>query len=255
MKNNPFSKHDIDHLSAHTINTFIANPAMCLMKLSGYKSQAGASAWRGSAVDVAITDALTKKYTDSEIARKRANVTFDFCLKEYKGKDQDQKKIDKERSNAQKIVSKSFEKFIPEYQKQELIGSQGLVEIEIEDIAVPFIGYYDLLYQDKVVDLKTKAVRVSKVETAHKRQLSIYAKATGKQPVVVYLTPNEITEYSLGDLSSHLENIRTASLALEKVLSFSDDILECCRLFYPDLDHWIWGEEDQKHAKTIWSIR
>ena len=58
-----FAKHKIGHLSASTINQWIQQPALCLLKLGGFSDgEAGSSAWRGSGVDKALTKAaLTRR--------------------------------------------------------------------------------------------------------------------------------------------------------------------------------------------------
>jgi len=252
MKNNVFEKHNIDHLSASTINLFIAQPAMCLLKLTGYKSQVGASAWRGSSVDKTLTTALQFDDMTLEVAKSNAEKTFNTYRYD---EDIETDKIKKELSITEKCIDRAFEDLLPKYRGKELIGSQGKIEVMLDDVPVPFIGYYDWLFEDKVIDLKTKGQRTNKPDTSHKRQLALYERATGKKPYVIYVSPNEIKEFSIDDSKDHLENMRTASLALEKILSFSDDIQECCRVLYPDFDHWIWSEQDQLEAKKIWSIK
>mgnify|MGYP003132538091 CR=1 FL=1 len=252
MKNNAFEKHHIDHLSATTINLFISQPAMCLLKLSGYRSEVGASAWRGSAVDKTLTNALSFDDMTEDIAISNAKKLFD----EYQNDSKiDPEKVKKELSITERCIKSAFWYLLPDYRGKELIGSQGKIEVMLDDVPVPFVGYYDWLFADKVVDLKTKGQRTNNPDTSHKRQLALYEKATGKKPYVVYISPNEVKEFSIDDSKNHLENMRTAALALEKILSFSDDIEECCRLLYPDFDHWIWSEQDQTQAKKIWRIK
>ena len=54
-----FEKHNVTHLSASSINEYIANPAKWVLRVSGYKDIFGNPAmWRGSATDNAICKAL-----------------------------------------------------------------------------------------------------------------------------------------------------------------------------------------------------
>ena len=184
MKNNAFEVHNIDHLSASTINLFISQPAMCLLKLTGYKSEVGASAWRGSAVDKTLTDAISFADMTEETAISNAHKLFN----EYKyDADVDPEKVKKELSITERCIKSAFWYLLPDYRGKQLIGSQGKIEVMLDDVPVPFIGYYDWLFQDKVVDLKTKGQRTSKPDISHKRQLALYEKATGKKPSVVYI--------------------------------------------------------------------
>ena len=252
MKNNAFSRHGIEYLSANTINTYIAQPAMALLKLWGYRSEVGASAWRGTAVDRTLTDCLSFKDMTEEIAVAKAKKIFN---EQHYNEDVDPEKVKKELSITERCIKSAFYYLLPDYRGKDLIGSQGKIEVMLDDVPVPFIGYYDWLFADKVVDLKTKGQRTNNPDTSHKRQLALYEKATGKKPYIVYISPNEVKEFSVDDSKNHLENMRTAALALEKILSFSDDIEECCRLLYPDFDHWMWSEQDQNEAKKIWRIK
>ncbi|OYZ12814.1 MAG: hypothetical protein B7Y35_15775, partial [Sphingomonadales bacterium 28-64-96] len=52
---NAFERHGLDHLSASSINLFVAQPAMWAMqKLLGHKSRVGAAAHRGTAVEAGV---------------------------------------------------------------------------------------------------------------------------------------------------------------------------------------------------------
>ena len=63
MSKNAFKRHGIEHLSASTINTWIAQPALCLLKIAGIKDgEAGPAAWRGNAID-RVAAAIARKPT------------------------------------------------------------------------------------------------------------------------------------------------------------------------------------------------
>ena len=63
---NVFQKHNIEYLSASTINTWVEQPALALLKIAGIKDKvAGPSAWRGIAVDEALTGIIfNEDYTE-----------------------------------------------------------------------------------------------------------------------------------------------------------------------------------------------
>src|SRR5210317_1955396 len=130
MKNNVFEKHNIDHLSASTINLFISQPAMCLLKLTGYKSQVGASAWRGSAVDKTLTTALQFDDMTLEVAKSNAEKSFNALRYD---EDIETDKIKKELSVTGKCIERAFEDLLPDYRGKEMNGSQGKIEVMLED--------------------------------------------------------------------------------------------------------------------------
>jgi len=252
MKNNAYDLHNIEYLSASRINLFIADPAMCLLRMTGYTSYAGASAWRGNGVDKALTTAV--QFPEIEIDNvismgkkemsKNVDLTSGYTEKYLK-----------EEKVMERCISQAFEGFIQKYRKKTMIGSQGRISLMLDDVPIPFIGYYDWLFEDCVIDLKSKSQRTSKADESVRRQLSIYSKATGKPPIVAYVSPNEVNEIEIQDVEKHIDNIRTAVFSLERILSYSDDIEECCRLLYPNFDHWMWSEADITQAKKIWKIK
>ena len=54
-----FEKHGLMYLSASTINLWISQPSLCLLKIAGFQDdEIGPSVWRGVAVDNALSKAL-----------------------------------------------------------------------------------------------------------------------------------------------------------------------------------------------------
>tara|TARA_R100000388_G_C7237034_1_gene158524 strand:- start:877 stop:1641 length:765 start_codon:yes stop_codon:yes gene_type:complete len=254
MNNNAYNEHNIEWLSASMINLYIADPAMAMMKLAGFKGYAGASAWRGIGVDKALTTAIqiSDIELDSVISLGKKEMSQHNPTPLMDGYSE---KYIKEEKILERCITKAFDGFIQKYRQKDLIASQGKITVDIEDIPIPFIGYYDWLFDDCVVDLKSKGQKTSKADEGVHRQLAIYSKATGKPPIVAYVSPNDITEIEIHDVEKHLDNIRTASFNLERILSYSSDIEECCRLLYPNFDHWMWGESEITQAKKIWRIK
>ncbi len=89
---------------------------------------------------------------------------------------------------------------------------------------------------------------------AASRQASIYALGTGREPWIDYVTTKEVRSYKVPRPDYYLRQIEIAANGLQKVLEHSDDILECCQLIYPDLDHWIWSENMKRIAKDVWNM-
>lgn len=247
----PFEHHGIANLSASTINQFIQQPALCLMKIAGYKSQAGASAWRGSGVDRAVAKAAFAPTTTDEDLVAIAHKVFDESL-EKSVDDHDEEKVAKERKNIDAYVrtGAKFYRSLNETPESE----QGKVTVRIGDIQTPFVGYYDLLYKDKVRDTKTAGRKISSLASTAARQASIYALGTGREPWIDYVTTKEVNSYRVDRVDYWLRQVELATMSLHRILSHSDDILECCQLVYPDLDHWMWGDTQKRIAADIWQM-
>tara|TARA_Y100000385_G_scaffold270193_1_gene309020 strand:- start:1167 stop:1943 length:777 start_codon:yes stop_codon:yes gene_type:complete len=247
-----FAKHNIGHLSASTINSWIQQPALCLLKLGGFSDgEAGASAWRGSSVDRAVTKAAFNPDMKVDDLINLAHKVFDDSHKKSINT-HDAEKVAKERKAIVDYVKQGaqFYRGLGEQPESE----QGKVVVRIGDIETPFVGYYDLLYKDKVRDTKTVGRQVSQLAQTASRQASIYALGTGCEPWIDYVTTKEVRAYRVERVDYWLRQVELASKSLERVLSHSDDIVECCQLVYPDLDHWMWSDTNKRIAKDIWQM-
>ena len=247
-----FAKHNIGHLSASTINSWIQQPALCLLKLGGFSDgEAGASAWRGSSVDRAVTKAAFNPDMKVDDLINLAHKVFDDSHTKSINT-HDAEKVAKERKAIVDYVKQGaqFYRGLGEQPESE----QGKVVVRIGDIETPFVGYYDLLYKDKVRDTKTVGRQVSELAQTASRQASIYALGTGCEPWIDYVTTKEVRAYRVERVDYWLRQVELASKSLERVLSHSDDIVECCQLVYPDLDHWMWSDTNKRIAKDIWQM-
>jgi hypothetical protein len=244
---NSFSKHGIDHLSLSTINLFIQSPSKALMKLSGYRSEAGASAARGNGFETAFTYAIQTQETNLEILNKLA---IDKYLE--LNKNDSEEKIEKEKKVMLDCIANAVDNILPDC--AELKETQGYVEGYLDGVDCKVIGYYDLVFDGYVVDLKSTTMLPSKPSLPHCRQISFYNKMLGSNfgSELWYITPKKFARYPVENIDKHLLEATRAAQALQRILSYSDDINECCRLVYPDYDHWLWNQDDINYARKIW---
>ena len=248
----PFKKHGVERLSPSTINLWISQPALCLLKIAGLNDQeAGPSAWRGTAADNAITEAAFHPDLSNDKLVGTALDVFDTKVRETTN-EVPEDKIKKERDAIQKYVAVGA-KFYRNIQERP-VESQGRVTVNIGDIDVPFRGFFDLLYDDKVRAIKTVGRSVSHLTQAASRQASVYAYATNREPWIDYVTTKEVVSFRVQRPDYYLRQIEKAANGLRTVLSHSSDIIECCQLVYPDLDHWMWNDTMKRIAKDVWDM-
>jgi len=246
---NTFEKHDVMHLSASTLNLWVSQPARCLMKIAGkLDGGVGASAWRGSAVDKVITRGFQNPELKHEDLQQEAERLFDLESKQSIF-EQPEAKLKKERGDLSAYIKSATEFYTKLNEPYE--SAQGKITVMLPDVAVPFLGYYDLRLGEKVRDMKTGNA-VSALSYAHARQGSIYGYALKRVPVIDYISKKGVNSFEITNVDYHIEQIQIAAISLEKILSYSDDILECCQLVYPDLDHWMWSDKERETAKSIW---
>lgn len=249
---NAFERHGVMHLSASTINGWITQPALTLLKIAGISdSEAGPAAWRGQGVDRAAAKAALDPNVKEADLFALADKVFDDNLSSAIN-DHSVDRIEKERKALRSYVSNAagFYRGLGETPQAE----QGKVTIKIDGIAVPWIGYYDLLYTDKVRDTKTVGRMTTTVSAGHCRQAAIYAHATKREPWIDYVGTKEVRAFRVENVDAWLGQLYHAAKSLERVLSFSEDIFECCRCVYPDTDHWMWSETTRQAAKDIWQM-
>ena len=248
---NVFEKHGVMHLSATTIGLWISQPARCLMKIAGkLDGSVGASAWRGTAVDKVMTRKLQNPELKHDDLTAEAERLFDLESKQSKF-EQPEAKLKKERGDLGAYIKSATDFYQALGEPYE--SAQGKVTTMLPDVPVPFIGYYDLRLGEKVRDMKTGNT-VSALSYAHARQGSIYGYALKRVPVIDYISKKGVTSFEITDVDYHIRQVQIAARSLEIALSYSNDIMECCQLVYPDLDHWMWSDEERETAKSIWKM-
>jgi len=246
---NAFEKHGLDYLSPSRINKWIEQPALCLLGISGIRDSAGPAAWRGTAADKAVTKAAKEDLEMDSL------VDFALAVFDHEHKEStnvvNPEKVAKERKNVPDYVNVG----VPWIRNIGNIQSdQGKVTCEFDGVPVPVIGYYDLLQESAVRDMKTGTTAPTSLKNAHGRQMAVYAKATKREPWIDFITRKEVRSFKVTNIPFWERQFVLAAQSLERVLSHSDDIFECCQLVYPDLDHWMWSDLTRSAARDIWNM-
>ena len=247
LSNNPFAVHGINYLSPSSINTYINDNALWVARyLFGVKSSSGASAVRGIATEATLADKYEKKTFDF----KYLDMHF-MSLCAESGIDLGDTKTAKE-----KKLLEGFGKVIDEnFNYDNLEAYQEKVEVQIDDMPVPIMGYIDFRFSDKIVDLKTTTRMPSKPTEAQKRQMAFYSMAYPKNSVdLFFATPKEYKKFTLKNLSAYKKQLVKVALGIQKFLSISDDKHEIASLVYPNLDSWMWSGIKEE-ANKIWSVK
>lgn len=253
--NSPFAWHGIEHLSISSINQWISSPASYLYKIAGGFDEYGASAWRGSSLEVAFEKALFDKVSPNKLFTEIAYQEFD----DRNELDGDLIKIEKERKTIPEYINAGIEHFrnLPE-----CTSYQRKIEVDFEEIEIPFIGYVDFEFgtldnNHQIRDCKTSSKRINEMTNAHARQLSLYGHAIGNENTELWIdliTRKETICMKLKNPKPHLEIIKKSALGLRKFLSLSNDTQELCKILIPDFDDWRWNSTKINEAKKIWEI-
>lgn len=148
-------------------------------------------------------------------------------------------------------------------------------------LELPIIGYCDFCTSDSIVELKTKWPRPSSVrkdgtrsfthvappkqpDPAHLRQVAFYHAASGKPPVIIYITPKQYTIFdadnceamSISSLQRHMEQLLMAAIVRQNLLQISNDPKVLAWYMQPDWNDFRWniGDELLSEAKELWKL-
>ena len=244
-----FAAHGIDHLSPSSLNQYLDSPAhWVLTRLIGYREPASPPATRGRAAEFGVHLGLSG--TDLAESVAAAEKMYDHELAGSKDE-----RV--ERGKLAAYVEHGLDALRP-------FGTptsyQDRIEITLDDVPVPVIGFTDWIFADRglIVDLKTTSRLPLSLSAAHVRQGAVYLKAYGNYGMrFVYVKPARgrdgrvAVSHELGadDARQHIESLRQVALHLERFLSLSGDPQELVRLVPPpDFSHFRWSGAEVREA-------
>lgn len=252
---NAFERHGINHLSASSVNLFIAQPAMwCCSYLMKRRTPVGPAAHRGTAIEAGVEAGLFDPAMPVAECQRIANEKFHGLTRLSADA-----RIEKERATIAPSVEIALAELrqygVPEGTGEDN-GRQHKISLTLPGIAIPVIGYLDFLFADHgiIVDLKTAARLPSEISPAHARQGAIYTKYGSNQQVrMAYVSPKGIKVYVVEDVVAHIASFTQAAQAIERLLSLSDDSEKLTRCFAPDLSSFYWSDNSARQiAQEIW---
>jgi hypothetical protein len=253
MSGNGFDRHGLDHLSASSLNLWAAQPALWIMeKLLGRKAPAGITAARGRAVEHGVNIGLidpAKSVGDcaAEAIREFNRLTALAGDSRREG----------ERAKIAGYVSGALAELrqygIPD-------AYQHRIEIRLDDVSVPIIGFIDWRFSDHglIVDLKTAERFPAEISEPHGRQGAVYAAAHGNFGMrFAYAKPApgktdrqqvRVYEMSGDELRRNLSALRLIALSLGQFLALSSDARELAGLIVPDYESFWWSDPGARAA-------
>lgn len=249
---NPFEIHGITHLSPSTCNTYAASPAaFVLNKVLKKRSEVGPAAHRGTATEAGIALGLTTG-ADDEACVKHANEEF-WRLTAMSN----DPRREKERAAVGEMVKVGLKELRPYGAPT---SAQGKIELGIDGLLVPILGYYDFEWENHkiLVDLKTTHALPSQIKIPHARQVALYVAAKhadGWSPRLTYVTPKKCATYALENVDEHLRALTNIGMAIQKFLSISDDPMELASMVVPDLESFYFNDSEMRQAAyEVWKI-
>lgn len=250
---NAFEQHGIGHLSASSVNLFIAQPALWACSyLMKRRTAVGPAAHRGTAIEAGVEAGLFDPDMPIAACQKTAQEKFHTLTRLSADP-----RIEKERDTIDGSVAVALAELrqygVPEAPAD---GRQHKLDIRLDGIPVPIIGFLDFIWPQHgiIVDLKSTARVPSEISEAHARQGALYLRhGSNLQCRFGYVSAKKIAVYVLEDPAAHIASFVQAAQAIERLLSLSDDGEKITRCFAPDLSSFYWGDQSARRiAQEIW---
>ena len=250
---NAFERHGVEHLSASSLNLWAAQPALWIMeRLLGRRTPPGLIAARGKAVEHGVHLGLSNP-----------RLSLDECIEgaEREFVRQTALSTDPRREEERKKLAGWVRGALAELRQYGVPDAyQHRVEVRLDDVPVPVVGFIDWRFSDHglIVDLKTTERFPSQIGDAHGRQGAVYASAHGNfgmrfayaKPVPGKTDKRQVIVYEMSgdDVRRHLAALRAIALSLGRFLAISNDARELAGLIVPDFDSFWWSEPAARAA-------
>ena len=241
----PFETHGISHLSASQINTWINAPSLWVLeKLLGKRGQMGCSAHRGTAAEAGISAGLFDQSMTQEECVAVAMPVYDR-LTALSG----DPKRDTERAVIPGMITQGLKLREHGAPIKPSSGDQHKIEVRLEGVSVPIIGYLDWLYAEEVLDLKTTMRVPSAMSDTHLRQASLYKLAhLDKRVRFFYASDKKSEKHTLtrGQYDNAIRQLTCAAMRLERFLGVSKDKMELAAIVPHSSESFYFGDATTK---------
>ena len=247
--NNPFQTHNIGHLSPSSINSFIADPCLWVMRyLFNIREKSGVGAIRGTSLEYVQNEKFKNGFFDYDLLDQHFTK---LCV------EQDIDLLDDKTAKEQQSLIKYASIIDTSLNYSNLEDYQEKVELSFDDLPIPILGYIDYKFPEVIVDLKTTNRMPSKPTNGQQRQMAFYSMAyPAKQVQIFFVSPREHKVFTLSknDLKYSSKTLLQGAFTIQRFLSLSNDKNELASFIYPNFDKWEWSELMKNEAKNIWRI-
>lgn len=261
------------HFSPSQLNRPLANWMFEYVYLSKDKRReivVGENAAFGTAVHTVI-QAVTCHGQDIDEAVEEAMTGYDFHPANFS-----QDKRDKFRELIPAAATVGIDLLSPLFAGAQ---EERKIELTLDGVLVPVMGYVDLFKDGSLAEIKTKAPRQGAVKKdgtrgwtkaslpkepawEHVLQAAVYWKATGATPNIAYVSsddgviynPDNCDKMSDDVLNFAIDEIRRKAITRQNLLAVSTDPKVLAGLMEPDFNHpFYWGHQFVNDAKELWS--
>jgi hypothetical protein len=253
MTEDGFQKHNIDHLSASSINLWANAPDVWVMQyLHGLRTPMGAAAWRGICTEDAVVQILMGESETAAIDQALTKFDKRFPIGD--------EKTTAERRRITPMTQLAIEELMefgkPEFPEDEEHPQEKIsITAKGEGWSIPVIGYLDLVFPQHgvVIDLKTTGRIPTTMSAEHQLQRAIYAKAKGNMDVrFLYVSEKKTSMLADGDPTELLAQAKVQIGRIEAFLRHCDkDTAKAIVPVQPSSFYWSGNEDLRKQFYGI----
>ena len=245
-----FEAHGIKHLSPSSINLFVAEPSLWVLRYlfkDKIPSISNPAMSRGSLVDEALGKGLINKVSEEDLIFDAKKQFFDSAKTDW-----DKDSLAKEANSIPHFIRSG----LPFYQNQgKLISHQQKVELDV-GLEVPVIGYTDLVFEEKICDIKTTFRTPSAFSLdGVMRQLTVYALALNKMAEANYFVKlkneTKVVTFPIDNVEQRQEEIEMSCHAIRNLLATSENRFDILKLLSPNFSNFRWEEEEKIIFKEL----
>jgi len=220
---NGFEKHNIEHLSASSINLYSNAPDVWVASyLYRKRTPMGPAPWRGICVEDAVVQILMGDSEAAAIDKALAKFDQRFMIGDEKTT-AERRRIE---PMAQMAVAELAHFGKPEFPEDEEHPQEKIsITAKGDGWEIPVIGFLDLVYPQHgvVIDLKTTGRIPNKMSAEHQLQRAIYQKAKGNMAVkFLYVSDKKANMLEDGDPDELLAQAKVQIGRMEAFLRHCD---------------------------------
>jgi len=232
----PFLRHGIDHLSPSSLRLWRDNQAVWIGRyLMHVPDEAGAKAWRGSAVEAGLDQVLFLG-ADHELAMRAVKNAWDGRAQGL-ADEETLKEFEALPAFLTQAIEATKGKPIP-------LTRQGRIEIKLPGISVPLRGFTDYRWPDYGLDLKTTHRIPSKADPDHVAQVSAYMMDTGVPFSLVYCSTKRWSTFDVTPImaAEGYDRLLDAAHALRSFLDHASDARDALSMVAPDYGDFFFSD-------------
>jgi hypothetical protein len=216
-----FEKHNIDHLSASSINLYSNAPDVWVASyLFQKRTPMGPAPWRGICVEDAVVQILMGDSEAAAIDKALAKFDQRFVIGDEKTTAERRRIEPMTQMAVAELAHLGQPEFAEDDEQQKIsITAKG------DGWSIPVIGFLDLVYPQHglVIDLKTTGRIPSKMSAEHQLQRAIYQKAKGNMAVkFLYVSEKKTNMLEDGDADELLGMAKVQIARMEAFLRHCD---------------------------------